>query len=194
MMNPMQRTMAKVIIWSQVVCEKLPAAQLWNMRRLSESELNWRIEITALIIKPSITPKISKVPAPANFLDAAIMVMAVAAAPMNAAPAMDNVDVMPPVIPHKVAMAAPRLDPALTPMICGSASGLRNMLCICKPARASDAPARIEVMQRGIRRNQMMRASASDIPAVMESTDVMRRISMDAAMKYCLRLYDMLQN
>ncbi len=38
------------------------------------------------------------------------------------------------------ANATPKLAPELIPRIKGSASGLRNMVCICKPATESAAP------------------------------------------------------
>ena len=50
-----------------------------------------------------------------------------------------------------VAMAAPSPAPPLTPMMCGSASGLRNTACICAPLAASAPPAIIAVSARGTR-------------------------------------------
>ena len=44
-----------------------------------------------------------------------------------------------------VTIAAPSPDPALIPIMCGSARGLRKMLCICAPDTAIAAPARIAV-------------------------------------------------
>jgi len=62
--------------------------------------------------------------------------------------------------PTIVATAAPRDAPALTPMICGSARGLRKMLCICAPDRANAAPASSAVTVLGALNRDMISKSA----------------------------------
>src|SRR5699024_11685828 len=50
-----------------------------------------------------------------------------------------------------IVSATPRLAPELTPSENGSASGFWNRVCICNPAIASAAPARLAVTARGNR-------------------------------------------
>ena len=106
-------------------------------------------------MNPNMTPKISRVVALVNRLEAARMIMPAANAPAKDAVTTDNPEKNPvPTIvpPHIVAVAAPNDAPELTPIICGSASGFLNTLCICAPASASAAPASRAVATRGARR------------------------------------------
>ena len=54
------------------------------------------------------------------------------------------------------ASATPRLAPELMPRMKGSASGLRNIVCICKPATESAAPASAAVSALVSRKLRMM--------------------------------------
>ena len=117
-------------------------------------------------MNPSITPKISKAEAVRNLLDAASMMIDVRTAPVNADPVIVNswmnggsADCKRPL--SIVAKAAPNDAPALTPMMCGSASGFLKALCICAPARASAAPASRAVRTRGV-----LRCSSTCTPTV----------------------------
>lgn len=109
------------------------------------------MEVSALNMKPSITPNMRSVVAPC-ILDATRITSAdVRIAPTNAAVTTvspDNAagnDV--PI--SKVATAAPVPAPALTPIMCGSASGFLKRPCIWSPARDRDAPASKAVSIRG---------------------------------------------
>ena len=103
------------------------------------------MEVIALSMNPSITPNISNVVASLSFLDAAIIRRAVRPAPKNADMVVDNAP-----IPANVAVAAPSEAPEVIPRICGSANGLRRMLCIWIPERARAAPAMRDVSVLGI--------------------------------------------
>ncbi len=118
--------------------------------------LNCRAATIAFAMKPSITPKIRSVAALRTFFDAAMITAAPAPAPMNAAAATEISWKRLPIelAAHKVTAAAPSEAPELMPIICGSAIGLRNMLCICRPASERAAPASIAVTVRG-RRSSM---------------------------------------
>ena len=52
------------------------------------------------------------------------------------------------------AIATPKLAPLLTPKTNGSAQGLRNTVCIIRPAAANDAPANVAVAVRGNRNSK----------------------------------------
>lgn len=83
------------------------------------------------MMKPVMTPNISRLPELLNLFDTASIAAAVRTAPAIAASAMlippVAAVVFPPVI---VAIAAPRAAPELMPMMCGSARELRRILCI----------------------------------------------------------------
>ena len=71
--------------------------------------------------------------------------------------------------PMRVAEAAPSEAPELMPIICGSASGFLNMLCICTPARDRPLPAIIAVIILGSLILVIMTAiSASPEPLILE--------------------------
>ena len=101
------------------------------------------MEIIALMMNPAITPQIRREEDLFILNDTARISAADTRAPADAAAAIDR-----PVKAGDIAAgraraatAAPSPAPALTPMMCGSASLLRNMLCIWAPDRASAAPA-----------------------------------------------------
>ena len=83
-------------------------------------------------MNPSITPKMSNVVVLWNFEATVTTSMEVSSAPRKAAVATVNPDQASgsDVPMSRVAIAAPVPAPALTPIMCGSASGLRNTLCI----------------------------------------------------------------
>ena len=101
------------------------------------------MDVPALNTNPSITPKISSIVAPRNLDATNITRKEVSNAPMKAAETMVRPESAAgrDVPIKRVAAAAPVPAPALTPMMCGSASGLRNKLCIWRPASARDDPA-----------------------------------------------------
>ena len=118
----------------------------------------------ALRIKPSKIPNTSKVLPLCNLPAARMMATEITPAPKKAAADTDKPASKPPPTPaiSKVAIAAPSPAPALTPMICGSARGLRKTACICAPESARAAPASSAVATRGIRKsNKMLRNNGS---------------------------------
>ena len=108
----------------------------------------------ALKMKPSITPTSRRVFPLRTLEDAVTIRNEAAAAPMKAAMAMlspPGTMVPAPPASTMVATAAPVPAPALTPIMCGSASGFRKMACIWAPAAERAPPARIAVRTRGMR-------------------------------------------
>lgn len=85
-------------------------------------------------------------------------------APANAEPVMDRSPA-----PERVAVAAPSDAPALTPIMWGSAKGFLNTLCICEPAMARAAPARMAVAARGARRSHSTCGLGAAFPAIMSA-------------------------
>ena len=123
------------------------------------------MELRALKMNPSMTPNTSSVVADRNRAETRTTRAAARNAPRKAASATVKPVKKPVETPRAiVAMAAPSPAPPLTPMMCGSASGLRKTACICAPDRASAPPARTAVSTLGTRSFHSTAPVAHEIP------------------------------
>ncbi len=121
-------------------------------------------------MKPSITPKTRRVVPLRKRLETSTIRADARIAPANAAPATvrpamdENPESRPVPEISRVAIAAPRPAPPLTPMIWGSARGLRKTDCIWAPERARHAPEAIAVSTLGRRMLQTIEEAIPSPP------------------------------
>ena len=136
-------------------------------------------ETRAVTALPSITPMISRVAGTRTVRASTSTWASTRAEPAAAAETVPKrpsrpspaTKPAPAVAPKPVSSTAtPRLAPAETPSEKGSARGLRNRVCSCRPAAASAAPAQAAVTARGSRTRVIRVWAAGSAPGCPKST------------------------
>jgi hypothetical protein len=137
---------------------KDPIPQMTNDCNPSFDAKNCNIPVMALTLNESNTPTSSKVVGSMNF-ESKMMSDKITIAPKKAAERMvifPKRNVLRWYPANNVTIATPNEAPELIPRIDGSASGLRNNVCMERPATANAAPTVVAAIAEGNRNFKMM--------------------------------------